>query len=290
MVAAHVRTGRWTWVRRGAYVETVAAGTDPHTASRQAGLAHVAAVTEQLRAGQVVSHASAALLWGLPVLRRPAAVHVVQSTNPNSALPRDVVRHVTALTPDDVVVRGGRQVTTLERTAADCAMTLGPAGGLVVLDAALHQGADREKVAELVTRRVGARGVRVARALLAVADDGAESPGETLARLAVLRLGVAPPVTQVAVETDLGTFWADLGWPQWRVVGEYDGVAKYTARGNAADAVLREKRRQEAIEETGTAVLRLVAEDCRTPEPLLRRLRRLLPAAAFGMPVDPYLR
>ena len=132
--------------------------------------------------------------------------------------------------------------------------------------------------------------MRVTRALLAVADDGAESPGETLARLAILRLGVVPPVTQVPVETGLGTFWADLGWPECRVVGEYDGVAKYTARGDAADAVLREKRRQEAIEEAGTAVLRVVAEDCRRPDPLLRRLRRVLPATAFGRPVDPYLR
>ena len=66
VVAAHVRAGRWVRVRRGAYVESVPTGTDPCTASREAGLAHVAAVTEQLHAGQVVSHASAAL-WGLPL-------------------------------------------------------------------------------------------------------------------------------------------------------------------------------------------------------------------------------
>ncbi|WNB85753.1 hypothetical protein [Cellulomonas sp. ATA003] len=99
-----------------------------------------------------------------------------------------------------------------------------------------------------------------------------------------------PPTTQVAVDTDLGVFWADFGWPEWRVVAEYDGAAKYTARGTAVETVLREKRRQEAIEEAGTAVLRLVSEDCRAPARLLGRLRRVLPSDAFGVPVDPYLR
>ena len=217
------------------------------------------------------------------------AIHVIQSTNPNAALPRDVVRHVTALRPDEVTVRAGRLVTTLERTAVDCATALGPAGGLVVLDAVLHHGADRALLGELVGRRFGARGVRVARALLAVADDGAESPGKTLARLAVLRLGVAPPASGPRRDGSRHVLGRPR-WQAWRVVGEYDGVAKYTARGDAADAVLREKRRQEAIEETGTAVLRVVAEDCRTPQLLLRRLRRVLPATAFGRPVDRYLR
>lgn len=277
-------------MRRGVYIDTVPTGGDRHAAVRQVSLAHIAAVRAQLHADQVVSHVSAALLWGLPLLVEPPAVHVIQSTHPRASLASDVIRHVMALPPDEVAVRAGQPVTTLERTAVDCAMTLGPAGGLIVMDAALHRGADGELLAELLARRPGARGVRTARAVLAAADGGAESPGETLARLAIVRLGVVPPVTQIAVETDLGTFWSDLGWPDWGVVGEYDGVAKYTVRGDAVDAVLREKRRQEAIEEAGRTVLRLVSDDCRNPLRLLGRLRRVLPPQAFGVPVSPYLR
>jgi very-short-patch-repair endonuclease len=288
IVAAHVRAGRWTRVRRGIYVDTVPTA-DPYVAAHHTALARIAAVRAQLYAGQVLSHTSAALLWGLPLLGGSSTVHVIQVTNPRAALPDDVVRHVGALPPDDVTLRAGQQVTTLERTAIDCAMGLGPADGLVVLDAALHRGADPALLAELLARRAGSRGVRVARAVLSAADGGAESPGESLARLAVLRLGVVRPVTQVAVVTHLGRFWADFGWPQWRVVGEYDGVSKYTARGDAVGAVLREKRRQEAMEEAGTTVLRVVAADRRAPALLLERLRRVLPAAAFGVPVDPFL-
>jgi hypothetical protein len=89
----------------------------------------------------VLSHDSAALLWGLPLLGQPATVHVIHSTNPHASSPPDVVRHVVALAPDDVTVRAGQIVTTLERTAVDCAASLGAAGGLVVMDAALHGGA-----------------------------------------------------------------------------------------------------------------------------------------------------
>jgi hypothetical protein len=290
VVAAHVRAGRWTRVRRGAYTDTVPASVDRFAAARHASLAQVAAVRAQLRADQVISHVSAALLWGLPLLDQPSAVHVIHSSNHRAALPPDVVRHVAALGPDEIALRGGHRVTTLVRTAVDCAMTLGPAGGLVVMDAALHVGADLALLTEALARRPGVRGIRMARAVLAAADDGAESPGESLARLALLRLGVAPPTTQVAVETDLGTFWSDLGWPQWRVVGEYDGAAKYAAHGGAVEAVLREKRRQEAIELAGTAVLRIVSDDIRTPSRLLARLRRVLPPEAFGRHVDPCLR
>lgn len=81
----------------------------------------------------------------------------------------------------------------------------------------------------------------------------------------------------------MGDCWADLGWPEWRVLVEYDGTAKYTARGTASDAVLAEKRRQEAIEEAGWRVIRLTSEDLRAPTGLHRRLARVLPPEAFGL-------
>lgn len=275
---------------RGAYVSTAAAGLDRYAARARLDLAAIAAVGRRLTPAHTLSHASAALVWGLPLLTPPAQVHVTQPWSGNSETSPAVARHTNPLSPEERTERLGLTVTTLERTAVDCAMTLGPAGGLVVVDAALHRGADRDLCAELLARRGRARGVRIARAVLAVADDGAESPGESLVRLEVVRLGVVPPGTQVRVETDDGPFWADLGWPQWRVLGEYDGVAKYTATGTAVDAVLREKRREEAIAEAGFRVLRLTRADVAEPSRLAARLRRTLPPEAFGHPVDPYLR
>jgi very-short-patch-repair endonuclease len=81
----------------------------------------------------------------------------------------------------------------------------------------------------------------------------------------------------VEIETHLGTFWADLGWPEWRVVIEYDGRAKYTAGGSAANALMSEKRRHDAIVEAGWRVLRLTGEDLRQPDLTIRRVLRALP-------------
>jgi very-short-patch-repair endonuclease len=277
-------------VGRGAYVATPSAGLDRYAARARLDLAAIAAVGRRLTPAHTLSHASAALVWGLPLLTPPARVHVTQPWSGNSETSPAVARHTNPLSADETTERLGLAVTTLERTAVDCAMTLGPVGGLVVADAALHRGADRDLCTELLARRGRARGVRTARAVLAVADDGAESPGESLVRLEVVRLGVVPPRTQVRVETDDGPFWTDLGWPEWRVLGEYDGVAKYTADGTAAEAVLREKRRQEAIEEAGYTVLRFTKADIAEPSRVAARLRRVLPPDAFGHPVNPYLR
>lgn len=272
--------GTWIRVRRGAYVEA-ATGTDRYSATRRMALARVVAVTATC--GDVVlSHSSAALMWDLPLLAIPDRVHVVSPWSGNARTGRDLTRHAARLDDDDVAVRSGLPTTALARTVVDCASTLGAAGGLVVADAALAAGLDRDACIERLGRLGPARGVRTARAVLAIADDGAESPGESLARLAVLRLGMPAPRTQIRVQTPAGVFWGDLGWPEWQVVAEYDGRAKYTARGTAAEAVLAEKRRQEAIEEAGWRVLRLTSEDLRAPGRLRQRLARLVPPEAFG--------
>lgn len=280
LVSGRLAEGAWVRVRRGAYVDAPA-GLDRFAAARRMALARAVAVSASC--GDVVlSHSSAALLWGLPVLTIPDRVDVVSAWSGNARTARDVVRHVTGLDDDDVAVRGGVPTTAPTRTVVDCARTLGVAGALVVADAALAGGVDRGACLERLDRLGPVRGIRTARAALAVADDGAESPGESLARLAVLRLGMPAPQTQLRVRTDDGEFWGDLGWRQWRVIAEYDGRAKYTARGTAAEAVLAEKRRQEALEEAGWRVLRLTSDDLRRPERLRWRLARVVPPEAFG--------
>lgn len=274
LVAARVRDGAWVRVRPGAYVEAgQLAGDD---AGRTRELARVVAAARQLRTEVVFSHDSAALLWGLPLLRVPSVAHVVQASSPHVRCSPDLVRHVGTLPPDQRTTRLGVLTTTLERTLVDAATTGQVAAALVVADAALHRGARRDRCEELLAGMAGRRGVAVARAVLAAADDGAESPGESLARLDVLRAGLPTPMTQVPVETRLGTFWADLGWPDWGLLAEYDGRAKYDV---GRQALLAEKRREDAVREVGWAVLRITAEDRGQPRRLRARVERLVPAA-----------
>ena len=93
----------------------------------------------------------------------------------------------------------------------------------------------------------------------------------------LLIAGLPKPTTQIPVRTRLGTFWGDLGWPEWRVLVEYDGRIKYEG---GPDALLAEKRREDAIREAGWSVLRITAQDLRDPAGLAARVRRLAPPGA----------
>ncbi|WP_372594605.1 hypothetical protein [Actinotalea sp.] len=255
------------------------AAADSWAEVHRRALARIAAVDAQLTVRHVVSHESAALLWGLPLIGDGAVVHVIQSVAPHRGR-GDVRRHRQHLGEDEVVELDGRRVTSLARTIADCACSLPARDGLVLADSALRLGLDRERCDEMLRRRVGQRGVRRAIEVLSLADDGAESPGESRLRHVLLRAGLPAPQTQVLVETDDGPAWGDLGWPEWRVLAEYDGVAKYTAESTAAAAVLRERRREVAIERQGWRVLRASAADLRRPGPLVAALLRSAPPAA----------
>jgi len=275
MAVAEIRAGRWERLRPGAYLAVVPSADRWADVHRRA-LARIAAVDAQLGVRHALSHDSAALLWGLPLIGDGSIVHIIQAVAPHRG-PGDVRRHRQHLRDDDVVELDGRRVTSLSRTIADCASSLRAQDGLVLADAALRLGLDREECGEMLRSRSGQRGVRRATEVLSLADDGAESPGESRLRHMVLRAGLPAPQTQVLVETQDGPVWGDVGWPEWRVLAEYDGVAKYTATSTAAAAVLRERRREVAIERQGWRVLRATAADLHRPDPLVAALIRWAP-------------
>ena len=271
---SRVRSGEWVRVRRGAYTTAAALSEDTYLRERQLVLARAAAAVRQSRGAVVLSHDAAATVWGAPLLALPAATHVAQGTRRAGNAAHDVVRHRRPAAVLDAMELLGLPVTSLARTVVDCACLLGVRAGLVVADAAMASGLDRRASAAIVASDPGARGIRAARAVLAFADDGAESPGESLARWAILRAGFPPPETQLVVDTRLGTFWLDLGWPEWHLGVEFDGMGKY---GDAPRAVvLAEKRRHDAITEAGWRLIRLTFADVRSPQALAARLIRAL--------------
>ena len=275
-VAAQLRSGRWTRVRPGAFVETTAlAGLDPHDRERAFALARVVAAHRTLRVPHVVSHVSAAVLHGLPLLGMPPVTHLTQESRRSGDASADLVRHRTVLDDGHVTTHRGLRVTTLERTVVDCAELLPVRAGLVVADAALHQGADPEVIAAFLADRGGRRGVRRARTVMKYADGGAESAGETLTRYVVLRAGLPLPTTQLEVRTRTGTYWTDLGWEEERVALEYDGEGKYLGAAGAHE-LRREKTRHDSLTEVGYWVGRVVGRDVRSPGDLIPRVARAL--------------
>ena len=146
--------------------------------------------------------------------------------------------------------------------------------GLVIADGCAPAGRGPGALTELLARRAAARvgpGSRHPRRSLMTAPS---PPGETAARFVVLRDGLPAPSTQVPVETSIGTFWADLGWPAWRLLLEYDGRGKYV--GREAERFMQEKRRHDAVLEAGYRIVRATKEDL-VGDTLTRRVLHLAP-------------
>ncbi|MFC0705075.1 hypothetical protein [Cellulomonas uda] len=270
VVARQVAAGAWTRAGCGVYVP--AGVSDP----RALVVARAAGVHRRTRARHVLSHTTAAVLHGLALWEVEPVTHL-RHAHRGSGSADPSVRHHRPLPPDEHVTDViGLPVTDLALTVRDCLAALPPLAGLVVADSALRAGLPRSRLEELVTAARGPGSAR-ARLLAALADDGAESARESMTRFAFLRAGWPPPLTQVRVATPRAVYWADLGWPDWRVAVEYDGIDKY------ADAprhkLLEEKLRRDAFAEAGWQTVHVTAADTLTT--ILDRTRRVLPPGAL---------
>lgn len=309
-VRTALRSGEYTQARRGAIVPAPPVGTPWQEAEAQT-LGAIAAVAKKLRNGAVFSHASAALIHGLWLMDIPVIPEVTQESRPNSHGRTSLRRHRTFLGPEQVTSVNGLDVTTIERTIVDCACTMPPRSALVVADSGLRVLLDAERsrksfhpdALEELRRRLlrileagPRRGRRQARAVINAADPHSESPQETSVRWITISRGMPAPITQMAIVTRGGTFYADLGWrwvlespdgarTVWTVLVEYDGEVKYLPSGGivgsgeeAAGAVLAEKRREDLIREhPRTIVVRVSKEDTRDPDRLFARILAALP-------------
>lgn len=116
------------------------------------------------------------------------------------------------------------------------------------------------------------------------ADGRAESPGESVSRLQLHRLGFREIDLQVAVEGPRGVdYQVDIGLRDVKTFWEFDGEVKYRdeslRRGRAIeDVLLDEKRREDWIRgRTQWRLCRGGFADIATPEILAARL------SAFGV-------
>lgn len=142
------------------------------------------------------------------------------------APPLLTVREETLASGETCRVRG-MTVTTPTRTAFDVGRHAPTRDEAVQrLDAlARATGFRAADVHELAARHRGVRGLAQLRAALPLVDGGAESPQETLARLALVDAGLPAPETQVNVYDRRRNFVArlDMAYRDLQVGIEYDG-------------------------------------------------------------------
>jgi hypothetical protein len=235
--------------------------------------------------GLVFSHDSAAALWRLPRISAwPERTHVIAERATGGRSTPGVVHHRLGL-PDQAVVIDGITVTTLPRTVVDIARTHPLDEALVAADAALSgvrlggrsHATSRDELAASIPR--AGRGRAAARFITAFADGRSGSPGESLSRLTMHRAGLTPPVLQYRLDDAEGAMFADFAWPDRRVIGEFDGVAKYVrdefaAGRDPAQVVVDEKWREDRIRALGWRVARWGWDVARSVPRLRERLVR----------------
>jgi hypothetical protein len=249
-VKALVRLGVWVPVRRGWY--TSRAHWAELDERRGRPLLAVRAVHQSLVRPHAVSHSSAALVHGLPILDpRDGLVHVTK-VGPRARVRYGIKHHHARYRPDQVVEIDGLPVLDLPRTALDIAREFGFEAGVCAIDAARQRGVSIAELAEARQPMWHWPNVGVVDDALGFSDPAAESIGESLARVLLDELGLGPIETQFELRDPTG--WARCDMRVGRQIYEFDGVVKLRPpeRGGVADrapedVVAEEKRRQDWV-------------------------------------------
>lgn len=248
-VSRDVERGLLLRLRRGVCVER---GAFEAMSTEQQHIVRMRALAAISDGPTVFSHWSAAVLYDLPVLNiRMRAVHTTV-TERRSRGQDGVSGHLFTVTDQELVSFGLFMATTIGRTVADVAGASSFEEGVMVADAALHAGVPREALEAAVDLAGPRRSERRMADVVAFADAGAESAGESRSRVTMFRMGVEPPVLQYRIVlADGSVVFLDFEFPTIGAGGEFDGVNKFLdpkmAKEGAGRAVYREKLREDDV-------------------------------------------
>lgn len=277
-------------VARGDLVRVVRGAYLPAALWRAADREHrfrmrVQAVAAMSSEELVLSHASAAVMWGLPWSGPwPDRVEALASRTYGGHSTATICRRVPAASGDPVVI-DGLLVTDLARTVVDLARSPGFTRAVVVGDAALNtdvrgslpipRNLDIDALhAALEACRNGYGSAR-ARDVLGFVDGLSGSPGESVSRVSCWRAGVPSPVLQ----QPFAPWFVDFWWPEFGIIGEFDGDKKYLDASmrsgrSAEQVVLDEKRREDDLRRRSRGFARWDWRVANSPAALADRLAR----------------
>lgn len=259
-------------LRRGAYLTESVDGYQRHREL-------IRATIPVLADGAVISHVSAAVLHGLPLIA-PSFARVT-FTRPGKGgcfIGEQLHRYRTPLASGDAEVIEQIERTVPARTVVDLARCCPLPLAVAAADNALRRGVTRAQLHAQLEAAPRRRGLARARMVAEFADPRSESPGESYSRLVIWQLGLPAPDLQVEVWIGGVLYRSDFGWLEHQVLGEFDGKVKYgdllREGETAADVVMREKRREADLRAAGWGMARWTWADLYQPD----RLRHLITA------------
>jgi hypothetical protein len=205
----------------------------------------------------IVSHQSAAYLHSIDLLARPD--HAASLTYPprrGGTVRAGVRLHAATVPATQITSVVGLSVTTPARTVVDLARTLEFRAGVVTADSALHRKLTTKPELQAVLATCPRwRGARRAAEIIELADARAESPLESIARVAFSDCGLPPPELQVwlgGTAEPIGR--VDFYWRKYRTIAEVDGALKYDGADGPARA-RQQLRRDMLLREDGFEVI-----------------------------------
>ena len=215
------------------------------TTERGARTVRLAAALAVAGPRAAASHADAAVIHGMALLDGlPAdlALTKVRGSVGQHEGRSGVRLHLANLPAGHVVSRSGLLVTSPGRTVADLARTTSFRAGVVAADSALHHNlVTKEELASILTACARWPGVGQARKVVSFADAKAESPFESISRVAFGEGGLPVPELQVWVGgTDGPIGRADFLWRRHRTIAEADGGLKYSDPDRARSQLRRD--------------------------------------------------
>lgn len=285
-----VRSGNYVRLASGVFLPTrVWASMHPDDQFR----ARVHAVAAASRPGLVFSHLSAAALWRLPMVGVwPAKPEVTVGTAAVGATRRAYSARKYPIPHPEVI--DGVAVTGLARTVVDVARTSLLSTSVAMMDRAiaatardesgpLAQRTGKQELHAELEKVSNARGGRRCALAVSLADGASGSAGESLSRVGIFSLGLPAPALQKDFSDGDGLIgYVDFWWPEFDLIGEFDGHGKYLreellAGCTTAEVVLAEKVREDRLRALGHRLTRWGWSTARS----LPRLRGHLEAAGL---------
>ncbi|GAB3521820.1 hypothetical protein GCM10027402_12590 [Arthrobacter monumenti] len=234
----------------------------------------VEAVAQGPASDPIFSRQSAASVWGIPFFGAKNHVHVQVGPSTHGRLSAGVQSH-RDLELESPVQRKELWVTTRAQTVIELALSVPFPQAVAAADHVLN--ADSEELLESLSKneimaiaeRLNSKTKfkRVSN-VMRFADVRSGSPGESASRANMYLEGFVQPELQYRVEDEDGSLIgiSDFYWEELRLLGEYDGLAKYSRneflQGNLPSDILNaEKVREDAMRMTGRGMVRWLWSD-----------------------------
>jgi len=225
--------------------------------------------------GAVVSHRSAAALWGIRATDRGRVDITVRRHRRGRP---GIEYHHAVLPPDEITRHRGIPVTNVARTLLDLAAVV----SRDQLDHALNEAEIRRlsspvPLDALVARHGGRRGIDAIRRALEKQRDIGETIAKSELERRFLTFIDAHGLPRPRTNMPLGPYEPDAAWPQQRLIVELDSFAIHATR----EAFESDRARDRALQAMGYRVVRITWRQLRSePHAIAGQLRALLASPA----------